>query len=223
MSNLEQWKQLLNLIEIEEPIPKEKVNCPKDCSIFEEYLGFTLPVAYQEFCHIFGTGRFGDIINLECPDWEYIKYQNDAIKNIKNDVEEAPFTNQEEKNEYLNLLNSCFMFGSNDWICIAIWDLRTYSPIDDSYDIYWIDIETFGNNFFRIGRNFYEFIHDFCLGFKSYNFIPEEMRPNPSPEDLIFVRLPPMGTKTQTSHHYTKIFLKLKEKVQQLLLLLRLT
>jgi len=57
--------------------------------------------------------------------------------------------------------------------------LRSYKKPDDSYDIYWLHYDDFDGEVYQVGRDFFDFIHDFCLGRKSYSFLPESMQPEP--------------------------------------------
>lgn len=92
--------------------------------------------------------------------------------------------------EYIDLLNSAFMFGKyGAGGSLIFWDLRTYSESDKSYDIYWADWETpeCGERIL-IGRSFFEFVSDFCYGTKSFDLIPELME-GLTPEDIEYTFL----------------------------------
>ncbi|MCT7949719.1 hypothetical protein NG798_07960 [Ancylothrix sp. C2] len=38
--------------------------------------------------------------------------------------------------------------------------------------------DCFGGDVYKIGRNFYEFVQNFCLGRKAYEVLPEFMQPD---------------------------------------------
>ena len=54
------------------------------------------------------------------------------------------------------------------------WDLRSYNNSDKSCDIYWANSDCFNGDIYKIGRDFYRFITELCLGEQSYEILPEK-------------------------------------------------
>jgi hypothetical protein len=74
----------------------------------------------------------------------------------------------------ISLLDCSFVFGSEPSANSIFWDLRSYNKLDKSYDIYWANSDCFSGDIYKIGRDFYEFITEFCLGEQSYEILPEK-------------------------------------------------
>jgi hypothetical protein len=56
------------------------------------------------------------------------------------------------------------MFGMGEYETLLLWDLRTYDELDDSYDIYILKDGNIDVPTCNLGRDFYLFIRDFCMG-----------------------------------------------------------
>ncbi|MGL6338337.1 MAG: hypothetical protein ACRC80_04265, partial [Waterburya sp.] len=57
-----------------------------------------------------------------------------------------------------------------------VWDLTSFNKLNSSYDIYWIQIDNFDDEIFKIGSDFFDFINNFCLGKKMNDLLPEYMQ-----------------------------------------------
>jgi hypothetical protein len=79
-----------------------------------------------------------------------------------------------------HLLKGAFVFGEDGGTWIALFDIITYSESDYSCDIYWLKNPDFDGEIYRVGRNFFEFVCDFCRGAKSYEILPISICPDPS-------------------------------------------
>jgi len=44
-------------------------------------------------------------------------------------------------------------------------------------NIYWAKIDEFDDNLYKVGRDFFDFVRDFCLGMKAFELLPEELWP----------------------------------------------
>lgn len=66
--------------------------------------------------------------------------------------------------EYVEILKSMLVFASfNEHI--FFWDLRSYHKDDNSYDIYWHNVDEIeSDGLIKICREFTDFICDFCYG-----------------------------------------------------------
>ena len=104
-------------------------------------------------------------------------YSNICLEAIKDEIIRFPDPEHEkmmDRESLINLLNSAFVFGSEPGANSIFWDLKSYDEKDKSCDIYWANSDCFDGNIYKIGRDFYEFITEFCLGTKSYEILPEE-------------------------------------------------
>jgi RNAse (barnase) inhibitor barstar len=182
---LEQWQTLFLELEV--------TNQGREILNEEEFLRFETqddvpsPVGYKEFCQIFGTGSFGNFVRVFCPSPHLVRYSTLSLESIKEKIECFPSENIERDNQLRNLLNNGFVFGNDFGANIAVWDLRTYSETDQSYDIYWIDIDSSDENLHQIGRDFFEFVCNFCLGRGTYELPPEDKRPH----QMVYFKLSP--------------------------------
>ena len=91
-----------------------------------------------------------------------------------------------EHSDYENLLASAFILGGSSRAEYIIWDLRTYQSEDDSYDIFLLRIDE--PSMHLIGRDFFQFIRDFCLGTEALRRLPENYWINPQEISFKFTR-----------------------------------
>ncbi len=185
------WQSLFNQLEIiQSPYGLELWSLDQ-LNQFETEYNIVFPKGYKEFCQIFGTGCFGDFISIFCPN---IDFSNICLEAIKNDIIEFPDPEHERmmsRESLLNLLDSSFVFGREPSAISIFWDFRTYNQSDESYDIYWANSDSFNGDIYKIGRDFYEFVTEFCLGRLSYKILPEkEWRPQKSLQNT-FTRVRP--------------------------------
>ena len=161
IDDLEKWKTLLAQTEvIYENTDHLWTQSSSQLLEYQNKTGVTLPSEYKEFCQIFGSGSFTkNEFQIFCPDptdeGRGPVSSEDAIVAIK---ESYPYP--EEVHE---LLDSSYMFGVGNGFIFFLFDLRTYSDLDKSYDIYLVDDEI-NNSVHYLGRSFFEFIQEMCLG-----------------------------------------------------------
>ncbi|HEY9852824.1 MAG TPA: SMI1/KNR4 family protein [Leptolyngbyaceae cyanobacterium] len=192
---LENWQALLAQLKVFESDESQEIWQPEQLKLFELETGIILPEQYKEFCQVFGTGMFGDYMRIYCPN---IYMSNLFINSVKDDVNNFPDPSHGkimDVESLKKLLEFAFMFGDNPSSDIVFWDLSSYSKSDDSYDIYIANSDCFAGDIHKIGRNFYEFIRDFCLGTRSYELLPESMRPAPQELTLTFY---PFNSKSES-------------------------
>lgn len=171
---IQQWQSLLNQLEIVETPYGSELWSLEELNQFESENNIVFPLGYKEFCQIFGTGCFGDFISIFCPN---IYFSTICLEAIKNDITEFPDSEHERmmsKESLLALLDSSFVFGREPSANSIFWDLRTYNKSDNSYDIYWANSDCFSGDIYKIGRDFYKFVTEFCLGEESYKILPEK-------------------------------------------------
>lgn len=142
---------------------------------FENQAGFSLPGDYKAFCQVFGFGQFGEHMKIYCPNIGIHKKSLASMK-LAFMLAKEEFGDIESAAEIEDLLNSCFVFGTNPNSQDIVWDLRTYSELDDSYDIYLIPLDPLDEVFF-LERKFLDFIYEFCIGENGYNRLPEHIHP----------------------------------------------
>ena len=98
--------------------------------------------------------------------------------------------NNRDNNGYIKLLESALIFGGYNGDAIIFWDLRTYNIDDDSYDIYWYDLDMPQDlDPIKIGRNFTDFICDFCYGQLPCHFFPDIYDESPREVEYTFYGL----------------------------------
>jgi SMI1 / KNR4 family (SUKH-1) len=152
----------------------------------EKRLSTKIPEDYQYFCHILGAGRLDDFVDIFYMDSnrldesiataEYMINkinQYIAIRGNYESQEGLDWWNNRDNNGYIKLLESALIFGGYNGEVVIFWDLRTYNSDDDSFDIYWYDLDMPDEiDPIKIGRNFTDFICDFCYGQMPCNFAP---------------------------------------------------
>lgn len=182
--DLEKWITLLTQIEvIGEPSPLSA----EQLLYFELRAGVTLPSGYKEFCQVFGDGVFGrNMFSIECPKTEDVKGQLISHAEI---IAACKFAKSasEYPLEIKILLDSAYLIGFGEGYVLFVLDLRTYSESDQSYDIYAFDDN---GHFYKVGRDFFEFVRDFCMGTKAEEDFPELLKglPVDLEEDSVFAR-----------------------------------
>lgn len=172
--SLDFWQSLFEKLEIVEPNAEEyeisqtdfqyDVMSVEECISLERETGITLPYSYKEFCQVFGSGCFGkEFITIQCPSEFWLNSSNPSkLDCIRHSIDHSSPPAAKNK-ALIDLVNSAFVFGGYDYFTV-FWDVRTYKHEDDSYDIYWALDECFQGEIFRVGRDFPEFIQEFCLG-----------------------------------------------------------
>lgn len=175
---LKRWQTLFDQIEIIETSCGSEFWSYQEFSEFENETGIFLPADYKEFCQVFGTGEFGSFVSIFCPN---LRFSNFCLKAIKEQLFELPDSHYGrviDRETLASLFNSAFVFGSEPSSISIFWGLRSYKEADKSYDIYWASSDGFKGDIYKLGRDFYEFVSEFCLGTKSYEILPEkEWRP----------------------------------------------
>lgn len=177
----QQWHNLLGQLDVLE-YGREILSSNKIIE-FENSTKILLPQSYKEFCEVFGTGLFGNFVGIVSPSLDFFEYGKTIIFRINEEVEMFPSKDREWDRGVKSILDSAFIFGGNSvWEYIAFWDLRTYQKSDRSYDIYWMSTSFSGSEddeTFYIGRDFFEFVVDFCLGTKVFEILPFSKQPPP--------------------------------------------
>jgi hypothetical protein len=152
----------------------------KEIADFEQEYKIIFPSEFKSFCQTFGSVYFGNQeVHIRCPNMDfgieaYRKSYQDVLLPQREDFMRWERSRQEAFEGICDLVEHSYLFGSTG-VGLSFWfDLRTYST-DESYDIYIISLaRDFGIE--CIGRSFFDFIHDYCLGTKFYDSLPEDMQ-----------------------------------------------
>lgn len=168
---LKKWETLLSSLSVTK---RSELTCPEaQFAQAEAELGFRFPAGYTEYCRVFGSGSMGqgdapELFRIYCPccptsSFDIRRTGHDLIR-LKLDLDASmPMDDRQKEKTLLRLLESGYAFGDTDRADSFMWDLTTYSEADRSYDIYWIPDESIEESAL-VGRDFFEFVSEFCLG-----------------------------------------------------------
>lgn len=175
---LETWIGLKSRLkeETNRYLPHE-VCTEKELLDFETKTGIILPPDYKECCQVFGSVAFGEYLEIRCPNLAYSQFWIEALKSSIDSAVRFREIDIRDVSKIENILDSAFAFGGSDTLLVLFWDLRTYSETDKNYDIYLARGEDF-DGVYLVGRDFTQFVLDFCLGTKSHEILPELMHPS---------------------------------------------
>jgi hypothetical protein len=144
---------------------------------FEFKVGYKLPLEYKNYLQIFGAGGFSsDGFRVHCPDVYNIDAFVGGNVSILESCKLAFQYNKRWTNRLQDLIENSYIFGDRDSDEVEfVFDLRTWSNNDQSYDIYGLNFSSCC--YFQIGRDFFEFVRDCCIGKRIRRDFP----------DLIFI------------------------------------
>ncbi|MBE9117490.1 hypothetical protein IQ249_16440 [Lusitaniella coriacea LEGE 07157] len=137
----------LNEEELTQLADQEGFSFPQEClstwneeklNLFESKTQLILPQGYQEYCQVFGSGRFGaGGFLIECPSIQYLEEDLDSNRCIL-EAQAMECTRElgRDESKFKQLLENAYLFGSGPEPLLFVFDLRTYSKQDRSYDIY---------------------------------------------------------------------------------------
>ena len=179
---LEKWETLLASLTV---VRKSDLICSEaQIAQVEKELGFQLPAGYPEYCRVFGSGSLGqsdphpDFFRIYCPccppsSIDILRTGHRLI-GLKLDLDASrPSGDEEKEKTAYRLLESGYAFGDTGRADSFMWDLTTYSEGDRSYDIYWAPDEGV-EEITLVGRDFFDFVNEFCLGDHWKIMFPEE-------------------------------------------------
>jgi SMI1 / KNR4 family (SUKH-1) len=172
---LEHWHQLISSIEVIDS-PLMELMTSEEILTFEQSHNLLLPQDYKDFCQVLGTGQANKYLNIYSPTDSLIR-QQELIRLTMQHVSNFPSSSIQQDLLKTNLLANSFMFGDDSCGCMYMWDLRTYSDLDSSYDIYcgvWDSpADSFEREYQLMGRSFLEFAEKYI-----FQGIISEMDPN---------------------------------------------
>ncbi|MEM9539470.1 MAG: SMI1/KNR4 family protein [Cyanobacteria bacterium P01_E01_bin.42] len=181
------WEKLMRCLKFYESRSIQSLTEDKIVG-FEIQNRIHLPQEYRNFLRVFGAGRFGDFIEIYRPSSHtYHRVSEITLEWAREYIKEYPSKDVVWDRELDDLLSHAFIFGGDDRTNYVLWDLRSYQSSDDSYDIFWLDgvdfiddgIDYSNDVVYKIGRDFYEFICNFCCGLESYRILPDSRPPQP--------------------------------------------
>ena len=170
---MQKWYELLQKIIINDKFSKQNIFSSSQLADFEAITDIMLPQEYKYFCQIFGSGRFGDIVTIYTPSLSRFDRSKQLIDIVKQQIKEYPSKEKIKDEKLSNWLDSTLLIGDDDRGNIAVYDLASFDNSKKTYDIYWIQIDDFNDEIFKISSDFFDFVNDFCLGNKQYDFLPE--------------------------------------------------
>jgi SMI1 / KNR4 family (SUKH-1) len=154
------WNQILTELNVNFDL---RLNSLEELDEFEKNSGIKLPEKYKEYCQNIGAFTFNEtkltVFNIDFDNLEDI-IEEDI------DIRETFTLYKEEFPEAQELLRNSFRFGMGYNLILLLFDLRTYSEIDRSYDIYILKDRNVDMPMIKLGRDFYLFIKDYCMGQK---------------------------------------------------------
>jgi hypothetical protein len=146
----------------------------QEINLFESNSGIILPSDFKDFCRVFGTSSFGEFVGISCPpDVEFSREISDNLRQALERLRETDI--RFESRAVDDILENALIFGADQTQDFFLWDLRTYSLEDDSYDIYFVTVNL--PEAYLIGRSFFEFVTEYCLGERAFDVLPESLHP----------------------------------------------
>jgi hypothetical protein len=182
---LKKWETLLASLNVSN---RSELICPDEqIAQAEKELGFRFPAGYPEYCRVFGSGSLGqgdapEFFRIYCPccppsSFDIRRTGHDLI-GLKLGLDaDGPLDDGEKEKMLRRLLESGYAFGGTDRAESFMWDLTTYSEADRSYDIYRVPVDSIEESAL-VGRDFFKFVSEFCLGGGWKIMFPEEDRPD---------------------------------------------
>jgi hypothetical protein len=174
---LEKWKSLLKQTEIRSLSTLEVIQYnsqTKLCTLtleqlneFERKSEIILPEGYKEYYQIFGSGMFGK---------NQFRITSLRIEDIEGQLSEGLHSLELSKEAYeypqgvVDIFENSYLFGCGSAYTSFVFDLRTFDKSDNSYDIYGLGDNI--NYVYFLGRDFFDFIKDICLGKRANKEFP---------------------------------------------------
>ena len=189
---VKQWQVIFKQLRIIEKITERRISEYSSLE-FELTDNIILPLGYREFEVVFGSGYFGEHIQIFSPicyarSQEIIGYFKETLERELNYEREAgeQWFDPQQVAKAKRILDSALEFGHNFSGDSFVWDLASYQESDRSYDIYFVP--SVATQVFMVGRDFVEFIREFALGSRAFEILPPEFHPYSNELDWTFTR-----------------------------------
>lgn len=188
----DRWQSLLR--ELQVTGATESSCSGRDVKRLELELGVVFPIGYTEFCEVFGSGELGGFIRVFCPCFTNGSegvlnttltlaslQQSAGLKALAQELgwetdrqsKGHPSVDSTKFSLLKRMLPEAFAFGDDPNAHIYLWDLSSYNDSDQSCDIYMVPTDDLDGTTL-VGRDFFEFVHDFCLGSRASEVLPSK-------------------------------------------------
>ena len=165
----------------------------RDLGELERELGFKFPRGYKEFCNVFGSGELAGFIRIYCfcfrsgqqgiLDLTRLLQNQLGLLALKSELRSEmnrlrkghPGADPEKLTLLQRVLSEAFIFGDDPNAQTYLWDLGSYDESDQSCDIYLVPTDDLDRTT-KLGRDFFEFVNDFCLGSRARKVLPPSFR-----------------------------------------------
>jgi SMI1 / KNR4 family (SUKH-1) len=175
--NLDDWLLLLKDVNVDWHSMHEEprnlgIYTDEELSAYEMKIGCVLPCEYKGYLKTFGPGLFGkcqfrvDTLCLDSPNIG-ISY---SLEGILDCINSETFSDKER-----TVIARGYPFGDSEKAYTNLFfDLNTYDSTNRDCDIYglYTDHDGTGTLYF-LGRSFFEFVRDCCVGDKAFKDFPE--------------------------------------------------
>jgi SMI1-KNR4 cell-wall len=172
-TKLEKLQFLIERLEIINPDMRETSSADQFLDI-EKKINYKLPDDYKYFSQKLGSGFASQLgVNITCLDKRNINDILEVPKDMIKTIEEHRKKLRKQDAKHIELLNSALVFGGFNGDRAVLWDLRSFNTKDDSYDIYWYSKQMpDADEPIFIGRDFTNFLYNFCYGQLPCSLIP---------------------------------------------------
>ncbi|MGL6341956.1 MAG: SMI1/KNR4 family protein [Waterburya sp.] len=176
---MQKWLNLLQSITLTNAFSERVIISQSQLSNFEAETGIILPAEYKNYYQVFGSGMFGELVTIHYLSPSLVEVSKNLIALVKQQIKKYPSKDKSSERKLVSWLNHILIFASDERGNVAAWDLTSFNESNSSYDIYWIQIDDFDDEIYKIGSDFFDFINNFCLGKKINYLLSEYMRIKP--------------------------------------------
>ena len=190
----DRWRSLVRELKV---TGAQESSCTgSDLKRLEVELGVIFPVGYKEFCEVFGSGMLGGFVRVFCPCFpeglangrntsitlralqrslglealeQELSWEIDRQSKGHTRVDSAKLTLLKR------ILPEALPFGDDPNAHIYLWDRISYDELDQSCDIYMVPTDDLDGTTL-VGRDFFQFVRDFCLGSRASEVLPSKFR-----------------------------------------------
>lgn len=184
-------KNISSMEDVEEIANLESVYTCTDIERFEELYKIKLPSEFKLFSQVFGEGRFGCLAEIFCFDKSFSEGEKKlltcSISFVEKAIESKYLLTWGSIEQAEKLVKYGFTFAKGFSGESFVWDLSSYNEEGDNYDIYFISHNDIWSC--NLGRSFYDFVVNFCLGNQFFEVLPPHHHPEPEWIFPVFERI----------------------------------
>jgi hypothetical protein len=153
---------------------RTEISTEEDISALEARTGLRFPEGYADFCQIFGKGYFGDDwIHFDVPKREniesYLRSNSEIVDAYSIGIVDNPNFEDIQKQELISLLERSWIFGFGNQV-LFLFSQEVYGELNLTCKIYAFDYDL---NLYDLGRDFFAFLEEVCLGERIKEDFPE--------------------------------------------------